>query len=1030
MFSSPRSIDLFSRRAILLPAFALVFTLPAAGQNPDFTRDIQPILARTCYECHGPDAQARKADLRLDEEKGAKASAIVPGDPAASELLERVLSTDPDHQMPPPGHNRATLPPEEIEALRAWIEQGAPWARHWAFEPVKRPEAPAGETPSWGTSPIDGFIAKTLRDQGLTPSPEANREKLLRRLTFDLTGLPPTPAEMDAFLADTADGAYERAVDRLLASPRYGERMAMHWLDAARFADSNGFQGDFIRYMWIWRDWVIAAFNQNMPYDQFIVEQLAGDLLPEATRDQRVASGFLRNGRSVTEAGSIEEEWHVESIVERVETVGTVFLGLSLGCARCHDHKYDPFSQRDFYEFYAFLNSTAEKGFYAETRGNLGPVERFPEPHHTERIAQLDESIRVAREARDGASAEAAIPLETWLENLRQTPRDEEPTGLALRLRLEGAETSPVGGAMPIGGADTPGMDLGQAYRFPRAKPFTISAWVRPDGPGVLWSKVGAPPESRGVVASVLEDGRVLVTINHISQENGIRVVSEPALTLGVWSHLVVSYSGAEKGGGVGVHVDGQLQSLIPYYNNLEGDIDVPESLRIGTANPEDALRGAIADFRIYSTELGAPQVQALMQNALLDGPPATADDPWRAMMATHYEQRNKRLVNAHEQRLNAVEASKNDFMSVEVPSVMVMEELPEPRPAYRLIRGAYDAPDTSEVLKPAVPEFLHPFPADAPPNRLGLARWITAPENPLTARVTVNRIWQDFFGAGLVRSSDNFGMQGETPTHPELLDWLATEFVASGWNLKALQKQILMSATYRQDSVQSNDVLAMDPDNRLLARAPRFRFPAEFIRDNALAAGGLLSPTIGGPSVKPYQPEGLWEELIPGDRGKYDVAEGESLYRRSLYTFRRRTVPQPTLATFDAPTFDTCQVKRPRTNTPLQALALLNDLTYVEAARHLGLRMLVEAGPDAEARLRHGFRLATSRWPDDRESAVLAQALDDFMTTYQTAPDQARAFIANGKSPVAEGANPVELAAYMGVARIVLSLDETITRE
>ncbi len=1027
MSDSPTSIANFSPRTSLLPALAIFFCLPALAQGVDFARDIQPILARACFECHGPDAEARKADLRLDDEKGAKAAAIIPGDPTASELMKRILSTDPDHQMPPPGHNRTALPSEEIETLRSWIADGALWARHWAFEPVKRPDAPTVEASTWGANPIDGFIAKTLRDQGLTPSPEANREKLLRRITFDLTGLPPTPAEIETYLADTAEGAYERAVDRLLSSPRYGERMAMHWLDAARFADSNGFQGDFIRTMWLWRDWVIASFNKNTPFDQFIVEQLAGDLLPEVTREQRVATGFLRNGRSVTESGSIEEEWHVESVVERVETVGNVFLGLSLGCARCHDHKYDPFSQRDFYEFYAFLNSTAEKGYYAERRGNLGPVENFPEPHHTERIAQLDESIRVAREALDGATAEAAVPLETWLEKVRQSPRAEEAPGLALRLRLEGAEPSPVGGAVPLG--DT-AMDLGQTHRFLRANPFTLSAWVRPDGPGVLWSKVGGPPETRGVVVTALDDGRVLVAINHITQENGVRVISEPALTRGVWSHLAVTFAGSEKGGGVGVYVDGQLQSLTPYYLNLDGEIDVPDPLRIGAAGPEDALRGAIADFRIYATELGAPQIQALIQNTLLDAPPVTPDETWRAMMAAHYEQRNKRLINAHEQRLNAVELSKSDFMAVEVPSVMVLEELPEPRPAYRLIRGAYDAPDTSEVLQPAVPDFLPPLPTDAPKNRLGLARWLTAPENPLTARVTVNRVWQDFFGAGLVRTSDNFGMQGETPSHPELLDWLASEFVASGWDLKALQKLILMSATYRQDSIQTNEMLAKDPENRLLARAPRFRFPAEFIRDNALAAGGLLTSTIGGPSVKPYQPEGLWEELIPGDRGKYDVADGEALYRRSLYTFRRRTVPQPTLATFDAPTFDTCQVKRPRTNTPLQALALLNDLTYVEAARHLGLRMLVEAGPAVEDRLRHGFRLATSRWPDTRESNVLTQAFNDFMTTYQAAPDQARAFIANGKSPVAEGANPVELAAYMGVARIVLSLDETITRE
>ena len=1017
------------RARFLAIAAALAASAALAGPV-DFSRDIQPILSQNCYECHGPDAHARKGDLRLDQEGGADAGVIVRGDAEGSELIRRITSADPDMQMPPPGPNRGPLAAESVGKLRDWIAQGAPWATHWAFEPLSPPAIPENATPAWGINPIDAFIYEKMRAEGLAPSPEADREKLLRRVTFDLTGLPPTPAEMDAFLADTADGAWERAVDRLLASPRYGERMAMYWLDAARFADSNGFQGDFPRAMWLWRDWAIESFNKNTPYDQFIVEQLAGDLLPDATQAQRVATGFLRNGRSVTESGSIEEEWHVESIVERVETVGTVFLGLSLGCARCHDHKYDPFSQRAFYEFYAFLNSTAEKAYYNERRGNLGPVELFPGPEHEKRIAELEEAIRGARERHEAVTAEAAIPVETWLAGLRQEPPAAGPPGLALQVRLDGGLYSPAGGATAFGEGKTPPMDLGQAHRFQRAKPFTITAWVRPDGPGTLWSKMGGAPEHRGVEATVLDDGRVTVTINHIAQENGVRVVSVAALKIGVWSHLAVTFSGAEKVGGVGVFVDGQIQSLIPYYNALEGELDVAEPLRIGAGGGEGDFRGAMADFRIYSVELGPAQIAAAMRAALSNAPQVELGEAERAALGAFYEHRNSLLTRATDQQFKNAINTRDAYLEVDVPSVMVLEELPEPRPAYRLIRGAYDAPDKSEVLQPSVPDFLHPIPAEAPPNRLGLARWLTDPANPLTARVTVNRIWQEFFGAGLVHTPDNFGMQGEPPSHPALLDWLATEFVASGWDLKGLQKRIVMSATYRQDSVSSGEAIAKDPDNHLLARAPRFRFPAEFIRDNALAASGLLAPAIGGPSVKPYQPEGLWEELIPGDRGRYDVAEGEALYRRSLYTFRRRTVPQPTLATFDAPTFDTCQVKRPRTNTPLQALALLNDLTYVEAARHLGLRMLVEAGPGVEDRLRHGFRLATSRWPNAREDAVLVQALSNFLAAYQADPDGARDFITNGKSPVAEGANPIELAAYMGVARIVLSLDETITRE
>ncbi len=1014
----------------LVAGLLLLATPVAYADTLNFTRDIQPIISRNCYECHGPDAGARKADLRLDTEEGAKASAITPNDAKASELIRRITSDDPEVQMPPPGANRAALSPEEVTSLRVWIDQGAPWARHWAFEAVERPEVPLVETPTWGANAIDGFVLSTLLENGLTPSPEAEREKLLRRVTFDLTGLPPTPIEMDAFLADTAEGAYERAVDRLFASPRYGERMAMHWLDAARFADSNGFQGDFPRAMWPWRDWAIESFNKNTPFNRFIIEQLAGDLLPNATREQRAATGFLRNGRSVTEGGSIEEEWHVESIVERVETIGTVFLGLSLGCARCHDHKYDPFSQRDFYEFYAFLNNTAEKGYYPERPGNLGPIVTFPTAEHEKRIAELEEVVRSARERQTTTTAETSTPMDTWLTGLRQAPPAGEAPGLALRLRMDGGAYSPVGGATEFGEGKATALDLGQAHQFPRATPFTISAWVRPDGPGTLWSKMGGPPDYRGIETSVLEDGRVTVTLNHVSQENGVRVLSESALKMGVWSHLSVTFSGAEKVGGVGVFVNGQIQNLTPLYNALEGEIDVPEPLRVGAGGGGEEFRGGIADFRIYNVEMGAAQIAAAMGAALASAPQAELGETERAALTAFYEHRNSLLTRASELQVVNAERTRDAYLELEVPSVMVLEELPDARPAYRLIRGAYDAPDKSEVLQRKVPDFLHPFPADAPPNRLGLAQWIVDPANPLTARVTVNRIWQEFFGAGLVRTPDNFGMQGEAPTHPELLDWLASEFVGSGWDLKKLQRLIVTSATYRQDSLAPDALLAKDPDNRLLARAPRFRMPAELIRDNALAVSGLLAPAIGGPSVKPYQPVGLWEELIPGDRGRYDVAEGEALYRRSLYTFRRRTVPQPTLATFDAPTFDNCQVKRPRTNTPLQALALLNDLTYVEAARHLALRMLVEAGPGVDERLRYGFRLATCRWPNAREEQVLHRAMNGYLETYQNAPDDANAFIANGKSPVAEGVNPIELAAYMGVARVVLSLDETITRE
>lgn len=1000
--------------------------LSALGEEVNFGRDIQPILSKNCYECHGPDAHARKGELRLDTEAGAKA--VVPREPEASELIRRVTSTDPEVQMPKPGPNRAPLSTGEVDKLRAWISAGAPWAGHWAFEPVSAPPVPEADPAGWGRNAIDAFIAERLRAEGLSPSPEADKVKLLRRITFDLTGLPPTLAEIDAFLADTEDGAYERVVDRLFASPRYGEKMALHWLDAARFADTNGYQGDFMRYMYLWRDWVIDEFNQNRPWDQFVIEQIAGDLLPDATPMQKLATGFIRNGRSVTEGGSIEEEWHVESIVDRVETVGTAFLGLSLGCARCHDHKYDPVSQREFYQFYAFFNSTAEKGVYLERHGNTGPAVRFPTPEQEKRIAELDAQLATAKETLAKVEAETKVPLDDWLAQLRSASRKEELVTPALRLRLDGDQFSPIGSAAALTGATNP--ELGQAYSFVREEPFTVSLWVRPEGPGTLFSKMEGAPTFRGIDAQILEEGRIAVHLNHTRPEDALRIVSDPVLKFGVWSHVAITYAGNGVAGGIGVYVDSEFIGWLPYYDTLQGDIATPQPLRLGTNAEGTRLPGAIADFRIYDAALSPEQVLAVMDNGVANGLSTPMDEAQRATLARFYDLRNSLWTLSEKRGVQGQELTRSAFLEVDVPSVMVLEELPEPRPTYRLIRGAYNTPDTSEVLQPDVPAFLPDLPQGVKADRLALAKWLVDPANPLTARVAVNRMWQAFFGTGLVATSDNFGTQGEAPSHPALLDWLASEFVASGWDVKALQRQIVTSATYRQDSVVTEDLLARDPQNRLLARAPRYRMPAELIRDNALAASGLLTPTIGGPSVMPYQPEGLWDELASVLRGLYHEAEGPALYRRSLYTFRKRTVPHPTLATFDAPTFEICQMKRARTNTPLQALALLNDPTYVEAARHLASRMIAEGGPGAQERLRYGFRLATGRWPNDQENEVLQGAIADFMGTYQAAPDDAKAFVANGKSAVDANANLVELAAYMGVARIVLSLDETITRE
>jgi hypothetical protein len=780
-----------------------------------FSRDVLPILSQNCFQCHGPDEKARKAKLRLDTAEGA-AAVIKPGKSDQSELIRRINADADDERMPPPRTNRR-LTSAQKDVLRRWVEGGAAWGKHWAYETPVRPPLPPVKNGAWARNAIDFFILARLEKEGLAPSREAARETLIRRVTLDLTGLPPTPAEVDAFLADTSPDAYEKLVDRLLASARYGERMAMDWLDEARYADTNGYQNDFARTMWPWRDWVIDAFNRNQPFDRFVTEQVAGDLLPGAALAQRIATGFNRNNRTVTEAGSIDEEWRVENAVDRVETTATVFLGLTMGCGRCHDHKFDPISQREFYQFFAFFNSVNEKGVYTEQRGNVPPLVRLPTPQDEARRGQLDGAIAAAERA------------------LRE---------------LESAK---------------PGRDL------------------------------------------------------------------------------------------------------------LEGEAK--------------ALKDRLAKLRKERAD--------------------------------------------HEQR---------------VTSVMVMEDLPKPRETFVLKRGRYEMPDKSQKVEPGVPACLSPWPADAPRNRLGLARWLVSPDNPLTARVAVNRYWQHSFGTGLVKTAENFGVQGEPPSHPELLDWLATEFASPsplplspggrgvgvrGWDVKAMRRLIVTSAAYRQSSQAGSALLQRDPDNRLLARGPRFRLPAEVVRDNALAVGGLLAEKVGGPSVKPYQPPGLWEQLAGGaGEGPYVQDKAPGLYRRSLYVYRKRTVPHPALTTFDAPSREVCQVKRPRTNTPLQALELLNDVTYVEAARRLAQVMMTEGGRTPEERIRYAFRRATARVPEPGELQVLARGLARYRQTFASDKEAAARYVRHGESPIDPRLDPAELAAYTATAEVILNLDETITKE
>jgi len=1051
----PTSRTYHQRTGVALASALILAGIARAGaaEGPDFGREILPILAENCFTCHGPDARARKADLRLDLKEGAlrpEDPVIVPGQSDASELILRVASDDPEEVMPPPGSGHK-LTSRQVEALRRWVDSGAKWGRHWAFEPPRRAEPPATRDRTWPRNPVDRFVLARIEAEGLAPSPEADRPRLIRRVSLGLTGIPPTSEEVAAFLADPTPGAYDRLVDRLLASPRYGERMAMDWLDAARFADTNGYQNDFARTMWPWRDWVIGAFNRNQPFDRFLVEQVAGDLLPDASTAQKVATGFNRNNRTVTEAGSIEEEWRVENAVDRVETTTTAFLGLTMGCARCHDHKFDPISQREFYRFFAFFNSVNEKGVYTEQRGNVPPLLPLPGPEHRDRLARLGAAIADAE--RSAKQREADLPARqmAWERDRQAGPAPTEPTDWAVRLGLDGdlrrsgpgSEPAyrgegpptwvdgPSGRAIRLDGKPDSFVEAGPVDGLDRADRFTYGGWVRPRGDGAVLSKMDEGQAYLGLDL-LIEGGKVEVHLVHAWPDDAIKVTTREVLPKDAWSHVLVAYDGSGKASGVAVYVDGRPAAVDVQADKLSGTIATEQPLRLGRRTASIPLSGDLADLRVYRRTLPADEARAVADRPAVEAARTPEDRRsgvqkdllaklLRSTIAADLKGARDEVARLRKER---AESEKD------VPSVMVMEELAKPRETFLLKRGQYDQPDKAQPVEPGVPANLPTLPSDAPRNRLGLAEWLASPENPLTARVAVNRIWQHHFGTGLVKTADNFGLQGEAPSDLELLDWLASEFVRSGWDVKAIHRLIVTTATYRQSSRADPALIARDPENRLLARGPRHRLAAEVVRDNALAITGLLVERVGGPSVKPYQPAGLWEELAGGaGEGPYVQAKGADLYRRSLYTYRKRTVPHPALATFDAPSREVCQVRRARTNTPLQALELLNDVTYVEAARRLAGLMLAEGGATPDDRIAYAFRRALARDPSAREREVIGRGLGRYRRAFAD-PAEAERFLRHGESPPAPGADPSELAAYAATAAVILNLDETISLE
>ena len=1034
----------------------------ATADTPvSFNRDIRPILSNNCFACHGPDEGQRKTKFHFDTQEGAflKKGVIVPGNAAESLLIEHVTHEDPEQRMPPLDSGRS-LTQKQIDLLRRWIDEGAKWDTHWAYVAPVRPELPSVRNSAWVRNPVDRFILARLEREGLTPSPEADKETLLRRVTYDLTGLPPSPAEVDAFVADRSPEAYEKRVDALLQSPHYGERMAMAWLDASRYADTHGYHIDSLRDMWPWRDWVIGAFNRNLPFDRFVIEQLAGDLLPDATRDQRIATGFNRNHMINFEGGAIAEEYQVEYVIDRVEATSSAFMGLTMGCARCHSHKYDPITHKEFYQFYAFFNAVPERGLDGRT-GNAAPVLLLASHEQQARLDELDSAIRT----REKALADSIVtPLQReWEKTLEGKLAPSETDGLTAHYELDGNfsdlsgrfqhgrmvagdptfESGRVGRAASFDG-DTE-VSFGDVGRFDATDPFSMAVWVRPQGrrPFNAFQKITDARRRRGyewrfddvALAGIQRwAARLTIALTSDAPVGAIEVRTRERLRVNDWAHVAVTYDGSGKAAGLRVYIGGLPAAVDVVKDSLAGPIANDAPLQVGSAELGPAFVGTIDDLRLYNRALTAEQVEQLavhypmrvVLSGVIGRRSKEAVAELRDYFLTHAAPDAMRTTYAE---LKALRQDRGAFES-RIPTTMVMSDN-APRDTFVLARGDYR--NKTEKVQPGVPAVLPPLPKDAPLNRLSLANWLVDPAHPLTARVAVNRFWQMHFGTGLVKTQEDFGVQGELPSHLELLDWLATEFVRTAWDVRAFQRLLVTSSTYRQASKTTPALLEKDPENRLLARAPRYRLPAEMIRDTALAASGLLDDRIGGRSVMPYQPPGLWEELAFGEgySGQaYEQSHGKDLYRRGLYTLWKRTVPPASMATFDAPDREKCAARRSVTNTPLQALALLNDPTYVEAARVLAQRVLMEAGKQEKARLTYAFRLVTARTPGGKEIGALRDLLDRSRDSFRKDPRSASKFLGVGESARDRRIDPVELAAWSTVASVLLNLDETITKQ
>jgi hypothetical protein len=1023
----------------LLATFSALAALPASAAAPlDFNRDIRPILSDNCFACHGFDAKKRKADLRLDTPEGAYAlidgiQPIKPGDPAASSIIERILSTDEDEVMPPPeSHKKIT--PQQAEILQRWIKEGAKYKNHWAFEkPIKAtvPKVAGGLV----RNPIDAFIQDRLRQEALSPAPEASKETLIRRVTLDLTGLPPTIAEVDAYLADNSPDAYEKVVSRLLKSERYGEHMGRYWLDAARYADTHGLHLDNERSMWPYRDWVIRAFNDNLPFDEFTRWQLAGDLLPNATVDQQIASGFNRCNVTTSEGGSIAEEFVFRYAVDRTDTTVAVWMGLTAGCAVCHDHKFDPISQKEFYSLYAFFNSAADPAM----DGNIlltPPILRLSTPDQKQELASLEKQIA----AKQG-DIKAAIAKIDYVDPSTLTPpptvqssevvwfEDAFPAGVKVQ-SSEGAATFVSKKDGPVFSGETAlrrtatavAQDFfsgGASFDVPANGRITAQCFLDPANPPTsimiqfhvggwnhraFWGEEGAIPFGQVRTPERVKMGALPKTGEWVKLDIPIdKIGLKPGMK-------VTGYAFTQFGGTVSWD-------------------------RLSMSSRVDPAKDPQWSWKVWITKNQGTRVAALPQDlqTLVRGKKSAewTEAETKQVKDWWFEneyQGARDIVNGVRGQKLALE-SKRKALEDLIPATFIMADLPQPRESFIMNRGQYDQP--GEKVGRGTPAVFPPLPNAGQPTRMDLANWLVSPDHPLTARVTVNRLWQQFFGTGLVKTTNDFGSQGEPPSHPELLDWLSVTFRENGWDMKAFVTQIVTSHTYRQSAAFTPESLAKDPENRLMARGPRFRADAEVVRDSALFVSGLLSPKIGGKGVRPYQPENIWEPVGFGGSNtrNYVQDKGESLYRRSLYTFWKRTAPPPAMTNFDAPNRESYCLRRERSNTPLQALNLMNDVQYFEAARNFAQQLLLHKGASTDTRLTTAFRSSTGRYPTAQEAEIIRRALDQHLAAYKARPEEARQAITYGESKPDPSLNVSELAAWTMVTNLLLNLDEMVTK-